>query len=71
MKECMFFYRLVKSGQENLLRMGTYIKWRHRIQNSGPMAVSGRARCLSVTDDTHNTESSRVGGEETFCFFET
>ena len=35
------------------------------------LAVRGRARYLSVTEVSHTIESSRVSGEETFCFFET
>ena len=39
----------------------------HRIR---ALAVWGRARSLSVTEAPYNTESLRVSGEETFCFFE-
>ena len=35
------------------------------------LTVWGRARYLSVTDALHNIELLRVGGEETFCIFET
>ena len=35
------------------------------------LVVWGRAHYLSVTEALHNIKSSRVSGEETFCFFET
>ena len=35
------------------------------------VAVRGRARYLSVTEDPHNIKSLQMSGEDTFCFFET
>ena len=53
--------------------MVRWMRW-HRPPDTGfeirALTVCCRARDLSVTEAPHNIESSRVSGEETFCFFE-
>ena len=67
-------YMYAKLSQEDLLRMVRWIRW-HCPLDTGfgirTLAVWDRARYISVTEVPHNIESSRVSGEETFCFFET
>ena len=49
------------------------MRW-HRPPDTGfeirALAVSDRARYLSVTEASHNIESVRMSREETFCLFE-
>ena len=53
--------------------MGFYASFVHCPPDTGieirALAVWGQARYLSVTEASHHTESLRVSGEETFCFF--
>ena len=53
-----------KDGEMNEMTLPS----RHRIR---ALAVQGRARYHLVTEAPINIESSRVSGEEIFCFFET
>ena len=62
-----FVQKWAKLCQECFLRMVRWMRW-HWIRTP---AVWGRARYLSVTEASHNIESLRVSGWETFCFFET
>ena len=66
--------QLASLGQEDLLRM---VRWMSntvlQTQDSKfePLAVWGRARYLSVTEASHNTDFHTWMGKKHFCFFQT
>ena len=62
--QATFVHTYAKLGQKNLTRMV-------RCDDTAHQTVWGRARYLWVTEAHNNTESLRVSGNETLCFFET
>ena len=61
-------------GQENLLRMVRWLRW-HCPPDTGlkirALAVWGRARYLSATEASPNTDFHTWMGKKHFCFFQT
>ena len=51
--------------------MVRWMRWDWPKDEIKALALWGRVRYLSFTEVLHNMESSRVSGEETFCFFDT